>query len=124
MTARASSINAVLAQQVRDVQDLVNSDRAMSAQLTFLEGVTQPDQSELTARRKELARIEEELRTRQAELKQAFPKYVSLVDLTPIGVRDTQKVLRDNEALVKFFLPSSPAKNSKGFVWAITKAGS
>ena len=125
MTTRAASINAQLADQVRDAQDLAARSKAMDVRLSGLEGAPpgQRDEATVASLRSDLRRVNAELATRQAAIRQAFPEYTSLVSAAPIEVAEVQSLLRDNEAMVKFFMPEKPWKDSRAFVWAITKQG-
>jgi CHAT domain-containing protein/tetratricopeptide (TPR) repeat protein len=123
MATRAASINPQLADQVRDAQDLAARSNAVDIRLSGLESAPpgQRDEATIASLRGDLRRINAELATRQAAIRQAFPEYTSLVSAAPIDVAEVQRLLRDNEAMVKFFMPDKPWKDSRAFVWAITK---
>jgi CHAT domain-containing protein len=82
-----------------------------------------PGYAEFEAARKvrldESQRLEQELAASRADVVKRFPDYLSLADPAPLSVADTQKLLKQDEALVAILTgPDS------SLVWSVTPEGS
>jgi CHAT domain-containing protein/tetratricopeptide (TPR) repeat protein len=73
----------------------------------------------MKAHRDESQRLEAELNTARADVVKRFPEYLSLSDPAPLTVAETQKLLKEDEALVAIL--TGPESS---LVWAVTAHGS
>ncbi len=66
--------------------------------------------------RNALASAEREVRDARADVTRMFPDYAALADPQPLTRAETQRLLREDEALVAILVGSE-----RSFVWAVTK---
>lgn len=107
MSERFASNNDALASLVRKRQDLVSYRRELDKALTDM--LTKSD-SEKTKHlienvRKQLADANRDLYLVSTEIKSSFSEFFALAAPTPLGLKETQNLLRENEAFL-FFLSS------------------
>lgn len=121
---RASINDPQLAAVLRRAQDLDYQVKAISETLSALqEGVKtdKPDPSRekaLAKARSDLARVREENEQAQAELKRKLPDYSELLNVKPLTISDTQRLLKPQEALISLY---STQKHT--LVWALGAQG-
>ena len=72
----------------------------------------------MKARQEESARLQKEWEAMRADVVKRFPEYLSLSDPAPLTVAETQKLLKEDEALVAIL--TGPESS---LVWAVTAHG-
>jgi CHAT domain-containing protein len=65
-----------------------------------------------------IAKLRDERKAAQQQIKQRFPAYANLIDPKPATVDDIKASLRSDEALISFYFGQD-----KSFVWAVPKDG-
>jgi CHAT domain-containing protein/tetratricopeptide (TPR) repeat protein len=113
MAVRASSGDDSLSRLVRQRQDLVTRWQAVSKEI---EAQTASASGVLRAKLAELADIDISLAAIDTSLKEAYPNYSALLRPEPLTLQATQKLLREDEALIFFIETGGPT-----WVWAVTK---
>ena len=118
MTARVARGPGQLAKLVRERQDLVlrwkDSDRRLLSALGV--AVSDRDESLIRALREELAGLEKQIASISQHIDRAFPEYASLASPDPVPIKEAQRLLQENEALVQFLIGSYGS-----YVWVATK---
>jgi hypothetical protein len=117
LSVRFAAGNDDLAQLVRREQDLSGKNESLDKSL--IDAVSKeaskrdlPTELRIRDRLKSIATERTEIET---SLNQRFPKFAGLSKPAPISVRDTQALLRDDEALVVFDF------DDKSYAWVITR---
>jgi len=119
-SARMVAKDAALAELARTDQDHA---RQISAQLGALNNLLalpsdQRDDQTVRAINAAIAKLRDERKAAQQQIKQRFPAYANLIDPKPPTVDDIKASLRSGEALISFYFGQD-----KSFVWAVPKDG-
>jgi CHAT domain-containing protein/Tfp pilus assembly protein PilF len=119
LAARFSAGSSELAQLVRQEQD--EASRESFLDKAFLAGVGKSSQERNPKREEtlktEIADVKDRLAAIRARLESDFPDYAELSRPKPLDLKDTQELLKDDEALVII----DTVKDGKGdYVWAVT----
>jgi CHAT domain-containing protein len=126
MAVRVASGDGKLADLIRYSQDLLNlrgaADKALSAEVG--KPVREQDVKGAALIRLDIDEIEKLLATTAATIEKDYPQFSSASVARPLSVRDVQKFLGDDEALLFWLQGDEKAKetfvfavNSKGFAW-------
>jgi CHAT domain-containing protein len=119
-SARMVAKNSALAGLARADQDHA---KQIAAELGALNNMLslpsdQRDDNSIRAMSAEIAKLRDERKTLQQQIKQQFPAYANLIDPKPPTVDDIRASLRPGEALISFYFGQD-----KSFVWAVPKDG-
>lgn len=116
MGLRFSKGNGALPDLIRTRQDLERQWQSLDKLL--LSAVTNATaQQQRDGLRAQMAAVERQLGTVDAQLKKSFPQYFDFALPTPLTVTETQSLLRENEALAQFVVSGEHA-----YVWVLTKS--
>jgi len=119
-SARTLAKDPTLANLVRTDQDHA---KQIAAELGALNNMLslpsdQRDDNTVRAMNAEIAKLRDERKAAQQQIKQKFPAYANLIDPNPPTVDDIKASLRSDEALISFYFGQD-----KSFVWAVPKDG-
>ena len=121
-TAKAvSGMAARFAAQDPKLQDLVGKMQTLEATQKVIERhliseLAKPPEMREKGLRQELDKTEKERLAIQAQVKAQFPEYFELVNANALSVSDTQRLIRDDEALITIV-----SGLDRTYVWALTK---
>ena len=115
LSAKAS--RGVGEQDLRRVQETGRLAMQSLAAAQTLPGFTELG-STIKAHHEERRRLEDELNAAREAVVKRFPEYLSIADPAPLTVAETQKLLKDDEALVAIL--TGPESS---LVWAVTPDG-
>ncbi len=119
-SAARASADPALAEVVRREQDFGEELAALQRTLGSL--LAAPLEKQLTkviaGMRARIASIEKEQAGLAAQIEQRFPAYANLIAPKPPTQAETQRVLRDGEALLAVLVGES-----RTFIWAVPKSG-
>ena len=120
MAARFSTGDTELAKAVRQQQDLSAQWHAIDKAIIAAVSSTsdQHDSTAETELRAEKKDIEDRLATLTAKLLSDFPDYAALASPKPLSVKETQSLLRPDEALVAYLV-----SEDESYVFAVTREG-
>ncbi len=126
MAARLSAPDPQLAAKVRRTQDLSNRRDDVDNRLVRAQAVDigARDENRIRALQAELASLQAELSTATAETRASFPRYAALALPEPSSVADVRRLLRDDEVLIKYYVPPAlyaTVYKDDSFVWVVTK---
>lgn len=117
MAARLGTQDTALAKTARQQQDLISQwrtlDKAMTAALSRPE--KERDAKAEAGLRKQRDDTEAAIATINATLEKDFPDYAALTNPEPLTLKETQKLLNADEAVLVYQLDKT-----NGYVWAIT----
>jgi CHAT domain-containing protein/tetratricopeptide (TPR) repeat protein len=128
MAVRFAQGDGVLAQQVRQRQELTVQYRALDKSL--IEALIKPDAQRNQAAEDNWRKAREDLvkriRAIDANLAKDFPQYAALVNPAPLPIQEVQQLLRPGEALVLLAheaLDSLPFRQTAGqtYIWVVTR---
>jgi tetratricopeptide (TPR) repeat protein len=104
--ARAAAGNVASAGLARQVQELRDRLAATRKQLVTEYGrpAAERDAARLAAVQQEAVRLDQELQAATGRLRSVFPRYAELAMPEPIDVSGAQALLRDDEALLGYFV--------------------
>jgi CHAT domain-containing protein len=119
-SVRMAAKDPALADLVRTDQDHA---KQIAAELGALNNMLslpsdQRDDNTVRAISAEIAKLRDERKVAQQQIKQKFPAYANLIDPKPPTVDDIKASLRSGEALISFYFGQN-----KSFVWAVPKDG-
>jgi len=119
-SARMLAKDPALADLVRTDQDHA---KQIAAELGALNNMLslpsdQRDDNTVRAMNAGIAKLRDERKAAQQQIKQRFPAYANLIDPKPPTVDDIKASLRSDEALISFYFGQD-----KSFVWAVPKDG-
>ncbi len=123
MSARKAAGSGELAALVRERQDSVRTWQSNEKRMNALRGAGKSDKK-LEA---QMARLDKRIAQIDKRLAKDFPNYAALASPKPLTIKQVQKLLGPNEALVllldtpKFFSGSKLITPAETFVWAITR---
>lgn len=119
MAARFGQGSGQLAEDVRMQQDLAGKWGLLDSQLlrAISAASAQRSNERINSLRKELALVERNIWSLSASIKRRFPDYVDLASPAPVTVADLQKLLKSDEALIKFHLG-----DFGNYAWLITRS--
>jgi CHAT domain-containing protein/tetratricopeptide (TPR) repeat protein len=121
MTARFAKGSGPLAALVRQRQDLLV--RRQEEDKRLLAAVGAADAKTGDASRIAVAALDVEIGALDRRLVTEFPDYAALANPGPLGLADTQALLRDNEALVLVLdVPRIGGLAEESLIWVVTKA--
>ena len=105
---------------LRRAQDLEHQVKTTAEMLAILQGGgSSADKDKTVASvQADLVRLREESEKAQAELKGKMPDYSQLLETRSLGIDETQKLLRPQEALVSFY-----STQNHTLVWAVPAQG-
>lgn len=116
MAARFAVQGDALALAIRAQQD--TADRLAHTDKALIDAIGQPPQKQNLAQvavlRKTLGELDSALATQTKSISERFPEYDSLVSAAPISVRETQQLLRPNEALLFYLIDAQGS-----FAWVV-----
>jgi len=114
MTARQAAGNGPLFELIREGQDLSARRLLLDERLiTALSTRDEKSAQSVKALQEQLAVIERKRRQIEQTLASEFPTYDALANPQPMSVAETQSLLHENEALVRF-------SDRTGLLWVIT----
>jgi CHAT domain-containing protein len=105
---------------LRRAQDLEHQVKTTSEMLAILQGGgSSADKNKTVASvQVDLVRLREENEKAQADLKRKMPDYSQLLETRSLGIDETQKLLRPQEALISFY-----STQKQTLVWAVPSQG-
>jgi len=119
-SARTLAQDPALADLVRTDQDHAKQIAAEFGALNNMLSLPsdQRDDNTVRAMNTEIAKLRDERKAAQQQIKQRFPAYANLIDPKPPTVDDIKASLRSDEALISFYFGQD-----KSFVWVVPKDG-
>ena len=121
MSARFGAGSDAIAAVVRRQQDLKVTldrlDKRITAELGAPDG--KRNEALIASLRAESARGQKSLEEATAQITRDFPGYVELASPSPLSIKQTQALLKPDEAVVSFL-----SIDSQSFVFAVTREGS
>ncbi len=127
MAARGAVDDPQLGKLIRERQDLVDEwqrrDKARSGFVALHPSKRdKPKEAVNTAR---LSEIDKRIAVIDERMKQDFPDYAAIAQPEPLSIKETQKLLGNDEALVLFLdTPKTQPTPEETFVWVVTKTES
>ena len=124
MSARFASSDPQIGRVLRERQDLVGEADMLDQKLIAVTGQTKERRNPETeqAGRDRMAHIRRRVREIDAVLVRDFPGYAALADPQPLGISQTQQILRSGESLVVTLdIPQIGRSPDESFVIVITK---
>jgi CHAT domain-containing protein/tetratricopeptide (TPR) repeat protein len=123
MVARGAKGDPVLADVVRERQDLVAEWKKRDQwRTTAVQQRGERNKDAEAANSMRLDAIDKRIGEIDSTLKKKFPDYAALVSPEPLGVPGVQKQLRENEALILFLdTPEYQPTPAETFIWVVTK---
>ena len=117
MAARLGTQDTALAKTAREQQDLIRQWRTLDKAITAAISRPEPerDADAEAALRKQRDDTEAAIATINATLAQDFPNYAALTNPEPLTLKETQKLLSADEAIIVYQLDKT-----NGYVWAVT----
>jgi CHAT domain-containing protein len=128
MAARGAADDPQLGKLIRERQDLVDEwqsrDKARSGFAAL--HPSKRDKAKEVANTNRLTEIDKRIAVIDERLKQDFPDYAAIAQPKPLSIKETQKLLGDDEALVLFFDIDDRFKPTpeETFIWVVTKTES
>lgn len=130
MAARFGANDKALGKVVREQQDLTAKlqavEKSLIAELAKAKSGRNPKTS--AALRRDRKDTEKKLKALTARLDREFPNYSELIDPNPLSIKEIQKLLSEDEALVVYLFPkldkateSKRPSERESYVWAITR---
>jgi CHAT domain-containing protein len=119
-SARVVAEAPALASLVRTEQDHAKQITAELGALNNMLSLPSDQRDDTTVRvmSADIAKLRDERKAAQQQIKQKFPAYANLIDPKPPQVDDVKASLRPGEALISFYFGQD-----KSFVWAVPKDG-
>lgn len=118
MAVRFASGRSDLGNAIRERQDLIRQwrkiDKALLTAVSAVPGKRRD--AKIAALRTQLSDADGRISSLSAMLRKEFPKFVELSNPRPLAIKDTQKLLQEDEAMLLFLLG-----RDWSLVWAVTR---